>query len=67
MVSADGDLGDGVARPYQYARFRDDKKASEGYSPELVNIGVPDEFLDENYDQQPLMRFGEKTLLELFK
>jgi len=39
MVTASGTVGeaDGIHRPYEYAKFRNDKAASEGYSSELIS------------------------------
>ena len=67
MVSADGTDGDGVNRPFKYASFRTDKKAREGYSAELICDRVGEEHYDEDFDKQPHMLYGGRTLFALFK
>ena len=39
--------GDGVNRPVIYARWREDKPASEGCSKELISVDTPKEFYDD--------------------
>ena len=46
MVSADPQ-GDGIVRNIQYASFRKDKPASEGYSAELISDRVDPKFYDD--------------------
>ena len=43
MVEATG----GVERHVQYARWRSDKEADPGYSPDLVNIATPEGCYDD--------------------
>lgn len=70
MVSAkgapDSTDGDGVHRPFEYAKFRTDKAASPGYSAELVSNRVEKMYVDD-LSNQPVMQYGGKTLFEMFK
>lgn len=58
--------GDGVNRPVIYARWRDDKPASEGHSKELISVDTPKEFFD-NLEGQPKHREGCNTYLDYFE
>lgn len=64
MVSANG--GDGQVRNIQYAKFRTDKRPSEGYSAELISNRVDPKFYDD-LDAQPAPHKEFDTFLKLFR
>lgn len=66
MVEAKPAAGDGIERKIQYAKFRTDKAATEGYSPELISNQVKPEFYD-NLDGQTFQDAEYDTLLKVFK
>ena len=66
MVESKEVAGDGVNRPIEYARFRDDKPAEEGYSAELISNRVDPKFYDD-LDAAPKPKDGIHTLLDLFQ
>ena len=65
MVSAKYLEGDGVERLIQYASWRTDKPASEGYSSELISNRVDPKYYDD-LGAQPTTD-PEDTLLKFFK
>ena len=65
MVESKEVAGDGVNRPIEYARFRDDKPAEEGYSAELISNRVDPKFYDD-LDAAPKPKDGIHALLDLF-
>lgn len=58
--------GDGVARPIQYAKFRDDKNPTTGYSRELVSLDLDPKYYDDMHSQQPY-KAGLLTFLDYFE
>lgn len=50
----------------QYAYWREDKPAEPGYSPELISVMTPKEFVDE-LDKQPVLVDGLTTTLDYFE
>ena len=58
-------MGDGIVRSFQYAKFRDDKPASPGYSPELVNIEIDPKYYDD-LTAMPYNYPKRETMLEAF-
>ena len=65
MVSANTTQGDGIERLVQYASWRTDKPASEGYSQELISNRVDPKYYDD-LGAQPQVG-TEDTLLKYFK
>lgn len=66
MVEANPIEGDGVVRNTLYAKFREDKPVSPGYSAELISVHIEPGF-EENLEGQKLFKEGPKTLMECFK
>lgn len=58
--------GDGIHRPIQYARFRDDVPAKPGYSRELIALTVDPKYYDK-MDEQPPYIEGCYTYLDYFE
>ncbi len=61
----ESNLGDGVVRNTIYAKWRDDKPATPGYSRELVSVNLDPKFYD-NMEQQP-HKPGCRTFLDYFE
>ena len=55
-----------MVRAIQYATFRKDKPAAEGYSAELISNRVEEKYYD-NLEGQPTPFEGVETLLDLFE
>ena len=55
-----------MARNVIYAKFRTDKPADKGCSPELISVNVDTKYYD-NFDAQPLTYKGCTTFLEHFE
>ena len=67
MVSAESNIeGDGVERPFIYAKWRMDKEPSPGYSRELVHVKDKPEFYDD-FEKQDYKLPVRGTLLNAFK
>ena len=67
MVESTEAAGDGIVRDTQYAKFREDKEASPGYSRELIANTVDVAHYDDlNQCPRPRKGVGE-TVLELFE
>jgi hypothetical protein len=49
-----------------YAKFREDKPAEKGYSPELIGVSVNPKYYD-NLDANPLMLHDCHTYLDHFE
>lgn len=55
--------GDGINRPVIYAKWRDDKEATPGFSRELISVKTPREFWD-NHAAMPAWTEGCNTMLD---
>ena len=58
--------GDGIVRPHDYAKFRDDKPAEPGFSRELINSRVDPKYYD-NLEGIPYLNTECETLYQHFK
>lgn len=58
--------GDGIVRNNIYAKWRTDKPAETGYSPELISVNVDPKYYDD-FNNQPNYKAGCKTFLDYFE
>ena len=63
MVTAEGD---GIRRDVMYAKFREDKEATPGYTRELVSVDIDPKTYDD-LDNVPDLKDKPDTMVKLFK